>query len=84
MVRICCCCFHMKLRLVMDNGLEYTLSADAGNNAIIQPLNEVKLSFMAKAVTEQTLVPVRLEWVNVNLDVYPKAETVKLVSRAPV
>lgn len=67
-----------EVRVVTSTGAAYTLKPSADNPASIEPMSSVELSYMVQIDTADTVKPVDMVWIDVNKDVYPKVETLKL------
>jgi len=64
-----------ELRIVTDDGAEYTLSPSASNARSVQPKSKVELSYLTTIDREDDVVLSELTWVDVDVYVYPKQET---------
>lgn len=67
-----------EVRLRTADGIEYTLAPSTANARSVQPKGSVELSYIAAVDSDGALSVTDLVWTDVNLDVYPKTETVKL------
>jgi hypothetical protein len=67
-----------ELRVQAAGGGSYTLRGSADNAGSVAPMSSVELSYMAQVDKGDRVVPASLQWIDVDKDVYPKVETVKL------
>ncbi|MCZ8511981.1 hypothetical protein O9H85_05990 [Paenibacillus filicis] len=67
-----------ELRVTTASGSSYTLKPSADNAVSVQGMSSVELSYMVQIDKADSLSVADLVWVDVNKDVYPKVETVKL------
>ncbi|MCD1259120.1 hypothetical protein B5M42_009745 [Paenibacillus athensensis] len=67
-----------EVRLRTAEGVEYTLAPSSSNVRSVQPKGSVELNYIASVDSDGAFSVTDLVWTDVNLDVYPKTETVKL------
>ncbi|MGO4271527.1 hypothetical protein AB4Z22_17055, partial [Paenibacillus sp. TAF58] len=67
-----------ELRVRMADGIEYTLQPSAKNPKSIQPKSQQELSYLTTVDRTDDVALTDLSFVDVNLEVYPKAETTLL------
>jgi hypothetical protein len=67
-----------EVRVITGNGAKYVLHSSADNAVSVPPLSNIELSYLAKVDLPEDLKPTDIVWIDVNKDVYPKAETLML------
>ncbi|OXM83462.1 hypothetical protein [Paenibacillus rigui] len=69
-----------ELRVRTEDGAVYTLLPSAGNIRSALPQSENELSYLVKLEHKKTIRLTELQWIDVDWNVYPKAETVVLTT----
>ncbi|NQX61618.1 hypothetical protein [Paenibacillus qinlingensis] len=67
-----------ELRVMMADGIEYTLQPSAKNPKSIQPKSQLELSYLSIVDRSDDVDLTSLNFIDVNMDVYPKEETTLL------
>ncbi|MDB5055475.1 MAG: hypothetical protein JWM44_3525 [Bacilli bacterium] len=74
---------NYEIRMETVRGTEYTMQAGSGNVKTIQPYSEAEFSYISLSEVDSQITPAKINWVDVNLEVYPKTETVILSLPVP-
>ncbi|NOU67417.1 hypothetical protein GC096_25560 [Paenibacillus sp. LMG 31461] len=67
-----------ELRVLMADGIEYTLQPSAKNPKSIQPKSQLELSYLSIVERSDDVDLSSLNFIDVDMDVYPKVETTLL------
>lgn len=67
-----------EVRLKTKDGVEFRLQASLGSSRSIQPKSQVELSYLATVDSGEGVELSELRWVDIDVYVYPKKETLQL------